>query len=647
MAADDSRARTASRAQAAAAAAATGGGGGGGGGADRFDSGRNPGSPENDPADREQDDDEVDQDELDDEGEDGTESEGGGARGSEPGTVAATPAVEDDHGRGFSAPVATGGKSQASFVHKVWAMLEDPSLRKYIAWSEDGKSFLVFNPSEFAREVLPRYFKHSNFSSFLRQCNFYNWSKVNDALSSSNHFTNPDGSQGQAWEFRNPSFQRGRPDLLARIKRKTAKSSAANSPAAARRRGSVSVNVAATAPSRASKRDLGGLVDGAAAAAQALQEDRTGDAASSTAGYAGSAASTPNVPGGPTREDYVTVPKRVAAGLAEFAPYNGEVQPAIRLKEENGERPASRQHSPPNSRHPAPHPSHMNHYTQPQPSYSPGTRPYPLPASYSTYRYPYGDDQLARQVHYLEGQVRSLADALHYTQQESAAARAMSYDALQSLIGVVASLDPDGRRAEELQAVAYAVSKLNADVSPSTQNPNPFSYASSGSSWPPSNGTYPFPTPRPSTSASQFYYNRVPAVESYTRTSRPDSRPDPAAPTHPHHPAESAPYPPQPQPQPDAGRAPHAATEQATSYPSPRMSWGALNPPTSSSSSAHPPPSTAAAPAHDKALGKTTSLPPLSALLNPAGGPPSFGGRRAFDAPAEENGEPAAKKQRQ
>ncbi|KAL7343198.1 hypothetical protein BJY59DRAFT_645783 [Rhodotorula toruloides] len=212
-------------------------------------------------------------------------------------------------------------------------MLEDPSLRKYIAWSEDGKSFLVFNPSEFAREVLPRYFKHSNFSSFLRQVR---------QRASSNHFTNPDGSQGQAWEFRNPSFQRGRPDLLARIKRKTAKSSAANSPAAARRRGSVSVNVAATAPSRASKRDLGGLVDGAAAAAQALQEDRTGDAASSTAGYAGSAASTPNVPGGPTREDYVTVPKRVAAGLAEFAPYNGEVQPAIRLKEENGGEFASR-----------------------------------------------------------------------------------------------------------------------------------------------------------------------------------------------------------------------------------------------------------------------------------------------------------------
>lgn len=130
-------------------------------------------------------------------------------------------------------------KSQASFVHKVWAMLEDPTLRDYIAWSEDGKSFLVYNPSDFARDVLPRFFKHSNFSSFLRQCNFYNWSKVNDALSNTNSFTYSDGSQGHAWEFRNPSFQRGRPDLLAKIKRKTAKTNSAPSPALSRRQESV------------------------------------------------------------------------------------------------------------------------------------------------------------------------------------------------------------------------------------------------------------------------------------------------------------------------------------------------------------------------------------------------------------------------
>jgi hypothetical protein len=37
---------------------------------------------------------------------------------------------------------------------------------------------------------------------------------------------NTDGTQVQAWEFQNPAFQRDRPDLLAKIRRKSAKPSA-------------------------------------------------------------------------------------------------------------------------------------------------------------------------------------------------------------------------------------------------------------------------------------------------------------------------------------------------------------------------------------------------------------------------------------
>lgn len=70
-----------------------------------------------------------------------------------------------------------GGEAQRSvptpFLTKTFQLVDDQSIDDVISWNEDGSSFIVWNPTEFARDLLPKYFKHNNFSSFVRQLNTY------------------------------------------------------------------------------------------------------------------------------------------------------------------------------------------------------------------------------------------------------------------------------------------------------------------------------------------------------------------------------------------------------------------------------------------------------------------------------------------
>jgi len=52
-------------------------------------------------------------------------------------------------------------------------LVEDPATDNVVSWNADGTAFVVWQPAEFARDLLPTLFKHSNFSSFVRQLNTY------------------------------------------------------------------------------------------------------------------------------------------------------------------------------------------------------------------------------------------------------------------------------------------------------------------------------------------------------------------------------------------------------------------------------------------------------------------------------------------
>ncbi|KAJ2635072.1 Heat shock transcription factor [Coemansia sp. RSA 1286] len=105
------------------------------------------------------------------------------------------------------------------FLNKLYSMVDDSASDDLIRWSDDGNSFLVIRHEEFSKEVLPRFFKHSNFSSFVRQLNMYGFHKV-PHLQQGGLIS--DGPDADSWEFSNDNFQRGQPDLLHFIRRKKA-----------------------------------------------------------------------------------------------------------------------------------------------------------------------------------------------------------------------------------------------------------------------------------------------------------------------------------------------------------------------------------------------------------------------------------------
>ena len=85
-------------------------------------------------------------------------------------------------------------------------------------WSETGDNFVVKNVEKFSSTVLPQYFKHSNFSSFARQLNFYGFRKLKaEPILTADY----DARTACYVRFYHEKFQKDRPELLKDIKRAT------------------------------------------------------------------------------------------------------------------------------------------------------------------------------------------------------------------------------------------------------------------------------------------------------------------------------------------------------------------------------------------------------------------------------------------
>ncbi|CAD8124699.1 unnamed protein product [Paramecium sonneborni] len=93
-------------------------------------------------------------------------------------------------------------KEGPGFLYKVYSILEHSDYDDIVSWNDNGDGFQVKDINIFQNDILPNYFKHSNFASFVRQLNIYDFHKT------------------EKNSFKHKLFRRNQKELLPQIKRK-------------------------------------------------------------------------------------------------------------------------------------------------------------------------------------------------------------------------------------------------------------------------------------------------------------------------------------------------------------------------------------------------------------------------------------------
>lgn len=128
--------------------------------------------------------------------------------------------------------VENESKNLTRFIAKLYRIVnsDEPT----VCWVPNGKSFLILDPEKFSKTVLPKYFKHSKFTSFVRQLNFYGFHKIricpttlitNDSANKHNVGDRKLTESEDMVHFHHSCFQANQPKLLIEIKRATRQTS--------------------------------------------------------------------------------------------------------------------------------------------------------------------------------------------------------------------------------------------------------------------------------------------------------------------------------------------------------------------------------------------------------------------------------------
>ena len=83
-------------------------------------------------------------------------------------------------------------KEPCLFLEKLYTILMRVEYKEYIDWSENGEIINISDKIKFSNKILPKFFKHNKYSSFIRQLYLYGFHKIPKIKNSKNEqFINP------------------------------------------------------------------------------------------------------------------------------------------------------------------------------------------------------------------------------------------------------------------------------------------------------------------------------------------------------------------------------------------------------------------------------------------------------------------------
>ena len=115
-------------------------------------------------------------------------------------------------------PPEESTSKRATFILKLWDMLNSEVSKPAVDWVDDGTAFAVLDRDKFVDEILPAFFNHNNIASFERQMNFYSFAKmgIEESVTTGRRFRH-----GASVKFKHTYFRQNEKESLGLIVRKT------------------------------------------------------------------------------------------------------------------------------------------------------------------------------------------------------------------------------------------------------------------------------------------------------------------------------------------------------------------------------------------------------------------------------------------